>query len=256
MKWTRERCIEELRLAAVGGVVSAGQAQARATSLPTMCGRHYGSFAAACEAAGLVAASEAKPRHTTCTIEGCCKPVRSGRSPYCEVHYYRHRRNGTFDIVRSAEPVLDHSNGYKILHSPGHPLCTPAMKHHVYEHRAVYHAEHGDGPFNCHHCGAPVTWDDMHVDHLNDVRDDNRIENLAASCPTCNQWRGKEKMKATMREKHARRLTLDGVTLSIPEWAERLGIRPTSIKWRLANGWTVERALTEGRGKTGPQQRP
>lgn len=30
-----------------------------------------------------------------CTADGCDKPIRSSRSPWCEMHYYRLRRKGT-----------------------------------------------------------------------------------------------------------------------------------------------------------------
>lgn len=40
-------------------------------------------------------------------------------------------------------------------------------------------------------------------------------------------------------------LTFDGVTLPLTEWARRAGVRVDSIRVRLKNGWSVERALTE-----------
>lgn len=42
-----------------------------------------------------------------------------------------------------------------------------------------------------------------------------------------------------------RRLTMNGETLSIAEWAERVGINWYTIRSRLIYGWTIERALTE-----------
>lgn len=39
-----------------------------------------------------------------CTVSGCETPARSGRSPYCEKHYYRVRRNGTTETVQKRIP--------------------------------------------------------------------------------------------------------------------------------------------------------
>ena len=47
-----------------------------------------------------------------------------------------------------------------------------------------------------------------------------------------------------------RPLTFNGETRLTVEWAELLGVEPYIINWRLANGWTVERALS-----TPPQNR-
>lgn len=41
-----------------------------------------------------------------------------------------------------------------------------------------------------------------------------------------------------------RRITLDGVTLTLVEWSERTGLRREIIADRLNRGWEVGRALT------------
>lgn len=41
-----------------------------------------------------------------------------------------------------------------------------------------------------------------------------------------------------------RRLTFDGRTLPIIEWAERLGLKPVTISSRLSRGKTIEQALS------------
>ena len=38
----------------------------------------------------------------------------------------------------------------------------------------------------------------------------------------------------------------DGMSLSIPQWADRLGISVSTIRNRLASGWTITEALTRG----------
>lgn len=35
----------------------------------------------------------------TCRVEGCDKPRRSSRTDVCEMHYYRHRRTGSYDLL-------------------------------------------------------------------------------------------------------------------------------------------------------------
>ena len=52
-------------------------------------------------------------------------------------------------------------------------------------------------------------------------------------------WRAKEKAKekGLVRYKSERR--------TIAEWAQKNGMNPETIRWRLNQGWTVERALTE-----------
>lgn len=192
-----------------------------------------------------------------CEVDGCCARVRSPGATMCEKHYMRKRRRGT--VTKAIEdnpprPELPHSNGYVLEYLPDHPLWGE-VKGRLYQHRRVFFDHHGKGPFNCHWCGEQVTWRGMHVDHVNAVRDDNRIGNLVPSCPPCNQGRGQEKAKATMRKRSTTRIEWAGESLCISELAERLGITPNSVKWRMSRGWPVERIVTEGRGKFGPKSR-
>jgi len=62
--------------------------------------RMFGSWANACEAAGVIAASEQKTKHQKCTVDGCDGKPRSGRSVYCEMHYGRIRRTGTLETTQ------------------------------------------------------------------------------------------------------------------------------------------------------------
>lgn len=189
----------------------------------------------------------------TCIVDGCENPVRSGGSQYCEKHYYRIRRNGTTDTVKRLHQTV-HSNGYILIPAKGHPLTVRHTGALEYEHRIVYYNEHGEGPFKCHWCGKTVTWDDMHVDHLNAKRDDNRIENLVASCPLCNQHRGIDKMRHTMRNKRATWIEYNGERKTAKEWADKIGITREALLDRIKQGWLIDRALTEPRGVTGPKR--
>lgn len=185
-----------------------------------------------------------------CSVPDCPTPPRDGGSAYCELHYGRLRRNGSLDVPRRAKDALDHTHGYVLVYAPGHPMATPGHNH-VYEHRKVFYDAHGEGPFTCHVCGTPLTWADMHVDHLDDNRRNNAAENLAAACPKCNTWRGKHKIN---RNAVAQRgIEFQGERLTIRQWAMRVGIAPGNLARRLKSGWPLERALTEGRGRTGPK---
>lgn len=251
MRWTKDACIEGLRVAAVDGVVSSRMAERSATSLPTMASRHFGSFAEACRAAGLRSVTDAKVRYEKCSAPDCSDRVRSVGTPYCEMHYGRLRRSGTLGL-RHVPDRRGHSHGYVLLYAPNHALRR-ASHPYVYEHRVVYHDVHGDGPFRCHWCAAEVTWDMMHIDHVNGVKDDNQPGNLVASCAICNQQRGKEKMRRTMCERHGVWLEFNGERRILKDWARLLGITDVSLRGRLVRGWPLERALTEPRGQAGPR---
>lgn len=47
-----------------------------------------------------------------------------------------------------------------------------------------------------------------------------------------------------------RLLTHDGRTMRLNAWAAETGLAAASIRWRLARGWSIERALTT------PKQQP
>jgi len=183
-----------------------------------------------------------------CTVDGCSIPARSASSPYCEKHYMRFYRNGTTErkIVAS---VREHSHGYVLVPASGHFLARGSS--HAYQHRLVYHATHGDGPFSCHWCGLPATWDEMHIDHLDDDKKNNDVSNLVASCPECNQKRGQYKIQNSWRKRVG--VTALGTTKTMNEWAKHAGISRQSLINRLKLGWSFEDAITRPRGKFGPK---
>lgn len=191
-------------------------------------------------------------KYATCIVDGCNRGVRSSGSLYCEKHYGRIRRNGTTDRQAPSQKI-NHSHGYVLRYVPGHPLLFGSTRSYEYEHRVVYYDVYGEGPFSCRWCNNRLTWDTMHIDHLNDFKKDNRIENLVASCPVCNQKRGRAKMKKTMKEKHGTWLEIQGQRMHISDWAKRLGIRRTTLVERIRSGWSLERALTEAKNNTGPK---
>ena len=90
--------------------------------------------------------------------------------------------------------------GYVMLSGQyGHPLAGPGKRGEVLEHRKVLYDLIGPGPHPCHWCGRSLEWGGVrgiNVDHLNDVKDDNRPENLVPSCLNCNGRRGKPPKQA------------------------------------------------------------
>lgn len=170
----------------------------------------------------------------------------------CEACYARLRRKGTTNKKTYPYKTLNQA-GYTRLKEPSHPLADSGGT--VYEHRFVYHKYFGDGPFDCHWCGLKVTWYDLNIDHLDCDITNNDISNLVATCPPCNTGRGKDKSAATCRANGVQ-LTHNGETMCISEWAKRIGITFASLKSRLISGWTIEKALTEPKGVTGPKIRP
>lgn len=212
-----------------------------------------------CRAASAKARANARRAgFPSCSHDGCERVSRSAGAGYCEMHYYRFRRNGTSKLkieLSPPQPVTVHPQGYLKEYNPDHWISGQAGDNRIYQHRRVYFDAHGEGPFRCHWCGASVSWDNMHVDHVNASPDDNRLDNLVASCPACNVKRGTQKMTKTHRERSKAKITWRGETLTAGQWAERVGISRQSLRDRLSSGWSIERALTEPRGVTGPAKR-
>lgn len=187
--------------------------------------------------------------YKVCSVDGCLDIANRIKHGLCEKHHARIRRNGVSDTIVTHKDKYTHSQGYILLHMPNHPL---AVKRTVFEHRYVYYENFGQGPFNCYLCDKEVNWNDLHIDHLNDVKTDNRIENLKPSCAVCNQSRGRYKMIETQR-KQGRLLTHNGQTKCLSEWASELKISRASLDWRLNQGWSVDKVLRPRLSRTGPK---
>lgn len=191
-----------------------------------------------------------------CKVDGCTKHARSAISELCEAHYYRMRRNGILMLMAETSPPPKekaHIGGYVLEFAPNHYEAMRTGNNRVYQHRRVFYDHNGSGPFRCHWCQKDVMWDTMHVDHVNAIRNDNSPGNLVASCPSCNQSRGHSKGKATSRARSPLQLTWRGETKCIADWADAIGIHRASLQWRIKAGWTVDKAMAEPRGKTGPK---
>jgi len=187
-----------------------------------------------------------------CRIAGCGHPATRPCLRLCEMHYMRIRRNGTAEYIGGAIPGnLIHSAGYLLEAAPGHPRALGGYR--AYQHRVVFTDVHGEGPFECHWCGVAACWDDMHVDHLDDDKQNNAPGNLVASCPKCNQKRGRWKMVRAMRLR-GRILTAHGLTMCMSDWGRYLGLTVAALNFRLNNKWPIDEALTPKRYHTGPKR--
>lgn len=203
--------------------------------------------------------SESECRYVSlekCSVERCENRANRIKAGLCEKHYARMRRNGTTEKQNVVKPgsIEQSGGGYLMVYAPDHPLRKGSSPR-VYEHRKVFYDANGSGPFNCHVCGAVVTWDDMHVDHLNDDVKDNRLENLAPACPTCNQWRGKDKSSRSIKIRRGKHITAHGVTMCESDWSRHLGITRNAFNDRMTRGASIDEALRPREGKSGPQSR-
>lgn len=188
------------------------------------------------------AARKAAKACAPCCVDRCTNAATRVGAVMCETHYYRARRNGTTEFIGGATPGnLQHSGGYLLQPAKNHPRALG--KYRAYEHRVVFYDAHGEGPFECHCCGKKVTWQDMHVDHLDDDPTNNVTANLSAACAVCNQQRGHHKIMRGWRYRTG--LTIGGERLTLNEWAAKVGaVTRATIVDRLSRGWTAEEAVT------------
>lgn len=94
-------------------------------------------------------------------------------------------------LARNSGRGFYYDAGYRHLTKQyGHPLA--GVNGVVQEHRKVLFDAVGPGPHRCYWgCGRDdLIWsgaDGVNVDHLNGVKDDNRLDNLVVSCKRCNR---------------------------------------------------------------------
>jgi hypothetical protein len=139
----------------------------------------------------------------TCDAPDCTRPTPTGT--YCNMHRNRLSRTGQLGLTRAPRGL--HSQGYVIIQRKGHPVVTDAHGW-VYEHRVVLHDAIGPGWHPCHHCGMQVSWeltyprslDALVVDHLDENKTNNTVENLVPSCAPCNFARSNRWVKQRRKQ--------------------------------------------------------
>lgn len=70
----------------------------------------------------------------------------------------------------------------------------------------------------------------------------DRINNDGPYEPGNCRWADKDTQSRNQSRSHY--LTLNGETMVLEDWAERLGLWPRSLRGRLKRGWPLEKALT------------
>ncbi len=122
-----------------------------------------------------------------CKVDGCNNRANRVGHGMCEACYYRQRRIGTTERKAYKFKYITGA-GYIKLYRPDHPLSD--SNGNVYEHRMVMYEAAGNGEQKCIWCGKIIGWDKLVIDHLNENKQDNSIENLVISCNDCNRARG------------------------------------------------------------------
>ena len=162
-----------------------------------------------------------------CSVKKCIDSAYS--KGFCQKHYTRQWRNGSTDKTRIKKDFYVHSKGYIILNKEGHRLSDKMGR--VYQHRYVYFEENGEGPFNCNWCNKAIDWSILHIDHVDEIKDNNDISNLVASCHRCNCRRSSYKIHEAGKMRSG--IEFNGVIYSVQELADIKGVHQTTIRNRM-----------------------
>lgn len=177
-----------------------------------------------------------------CKVEGCGRDGEYKAACLCSMHYHRIRRTGEVELrPRTRIQRFVGLGGYVFVYAKGHPLLDGRKGVYVREHRKVVFDDIGPGPMACELCGKGLTWDTAHIDHIDEVRQNNARGNLRPTCNACNTQRGRD----AEHTYSSMPITFEGVTLTAHEWARdpRVSVNSTTIRSRLRAGQSVEQAL-------------
>lgn len=177
-----------------------------------------------------------------CKVDGCGRSARYKAARLCQKHYFRQYRYGTTETTRVGKGRDRYvtPSGYVYIRRPNHPLALTSGL--VSEHRALVFDDLGPGPMRCALCGIEVTWETVHIDHIDETTDNNVRSNLRPTCSVCNTRRGR-RPEYTYKGRLA--ISFDGVTQTANEWADdpRVCVSNSTISRRLKDGKTIEDAL-------------
>lgn len=138
-----------------------------------------------------------------CSVPACGR--RHAARGLCAGHLYRLQTRGDVQAdtplaARRAwgEPWVG-GGGYLYTRAHGHPIA--GLRGQVLVHRLVLWDKLGGHDAPCAYCGRPLLWlpaggwndpAQLHADHVNAVKLDNRPANLVPSCNPCNASRGRQ----------------------------------------------------------------
>lgn len=160
-----------------------------------------------------------------CHVDECGREAMYRKQRVCQKHYVRYWRNGTYGLKaekkhgkgRTRKPRYTNPAGYILIDMPGHALS--GRRGYVYEHRYVYYEQVSRAPSECAMCGSAISWDVLHIDHIDCNKANNSPANLRAVCRACNVFRGHS---PTSMGKHL--FTADGRTMTASAWARVPGV--------------------------------
>lgn len=178
-----------------------------------------------------------------CKIDGCEREARYRKDQICQMHYFRMRRTGSYQLnERKAVQRRVTPNGYVSIYAPGHPLANG--RNFVFEHRAVMFERLGDQCAPCEMCGVSESWRTCHVDHIDNDRQNNCPKNLRILCRGCNVSRGFSE-ESFAKFSDVGLLEFDGKRATATGWARdpRVHVTGATIRRRKREGMSDYDAL-------------
>jgi hypothetical protein len=141
-----------------------------------------------------------------CSVSVCPEPVYNQKTGYCKAHHAQFRRNGYVNHAPIRKQYRKRrgdgarhltTDGYWVVNRPGHPLAN--TNNYVRQHQLLVWDRDGDDthPHQCFWCSSPVFWfpgpgqEQLVVDHVNGIKSDNTLDNLAPCCHCCNNRRAR-----------------------------------------------------------------
>jgi 5-methylcytosine-specific restriction endonuclease McrA len=190
-----------------------------------------------------------------CAVDGCESEATYKGLCLCQKHYFRQYRNGTINLTRkAAKPrITMPGRGYQLVHDPKHPLAH--KNGYVFEHRKIVFDLIGFSLCKCEICGAPESWETVHIDHIDNNPKNNAPENLRPLCRACNTRRDYPEAH-TSKANHA--VCIGQVTLTAAEWGRLTGgfLSGSAIARRISSGMSHEAALMTEKSTHGKGQKP